>query len=231
MDGEQINQKIRYGYAKAASKLGSDFVLYRSAVPINPIQDGNIIGTVKVAPSQDWTWMKGNRPGNAIWYLCVDGQEASEPLSAQEGDYLVGMKTFFILSKEYQLPIQGVECNKIVDIRRPSQSTAAGYSPGAYAAYVEADSALIMREMPISMLLYRIGSRAESKLPTDTLQPSWICMLPNLGDVDLRTGDFMIGAPNADNLPGIVETNDRFVISGTEETEFGWRVTCMQMMN
>jgi hypothetical protein len=153
-------------------------------------------------------------------------------LSAEEGDYLIGFKTFFVLSKEYQLPMQAVECNRLVNVLRATQSTAAGYVPGSYAGYVEGDATTIMQNLPISMLLYRSGGRAESKLPTDTSQPTWMCMLPNLGDIDLRTGDFIVGSSDISlKTPGIVTTNDRFVIAGTEETEFGWRVTCTQMMN
>src|SRR5271167_4439254 len=125
MDGAGIDQKIRFGYAKAAQHLGLPFDLYRSAVPLTPIQVPNLIGSLPVIPSQDWTWMKGNRPGNAIWFICVDGQDSSYPLEAEEGDYLVGFKTFFVLSKEPQLPMQAVECNKMVNVIRPYQSTSA----------------------------------------------------------------------------------------------------------
>jgi hypothetical protein len=234
MNGEQINQKIRYGYAKAAKKLGSPYDLYRASTPFTPIQIGNFVGTLPMVPSQDWTWMKANRPGNAIWYMCIDGQDASAPLDAQEGDYLIGLKTFFVLSKEYQMPMQAVECNKLIDLIRPTQSNSAGYTPGSYAAYVEGNSDQIMQNMPISMLVAnRQGSRADSKLPTDTNQPQWLCLMPNLGDVDVRTGDIIVGLSDTDpsQMAGVVNTNDRFVVSGTEETEFGWRLTCMQTMN
>jgi hypothetical protein len=234
MDGLQINQKIRFGYEKAAAKLGEPYALYRSAIPFTPIAFGNLIGTLPMVPSQDWTWMKANRPGNAIWFVCVDGQDSSLPLSATEGDYFLGDKTFFILSKEYQLPMQAVECNKLINVLRPYQATTPGYTSGNYAGYQETQATVIMQNMPISMLINKQGSRAESKLPTDTLQPTWTCLMPNLGNVDVRTGDMVVGLSDIDSLaamPGIVATDDRFVISATEETEFGWRLTCSQMMN
>lgn len=231
MNGEQINQKIRYGYAKAAAKLGSPYELYRATTPFTPIDPDNLIGTLPMVASQDWSWMKANRPGNAIWFACIDGQESSEPLSAQEDDYLVGnYKTYFVLTKEYQLPMQVVECNKVVNIIRPFQSATAGYD-GGYAGYEEADATPLMENMPISLLINRAGRQAESKLPTDTLQPSWIALMPNIGETDLRTGDIIVGLENLDNMPGIVSTSDRFIISAAEETEFGWRLTCLQTMN
>jgi hypothetical protein len=231
MDGLQINQKIRFGYAKAAQKLGQPFDLYRSATPMTPIQDANFIGTLPMVASQDWTWMKANRPGNLTWYVCVDGQDSSDPLSAQEGDYLIGDMTFYVLSKEYQLPMQVVECNKVVNIIRPYQANTAGYD-GNYAGYLESTSTVIMENMPISILLGGRGSRAESKLPTDTDQPSWVVLLPNLGDVNVRTGDIIQGIEDITQLTaGTITDEDRFVVMGSEETEFGWRLTCHQVMN
>jgi len=219
MDGPGINQKIRFGYAKAASKLGQPFTLYRSAVPINPINSSNLIGTLLMVATLDWNWMKSNRPGNAIWWLVVDGQDSSSPLSAQEGDYLVGDKTFYILSKEYQMPMSGFECNSVIDIIRPNQSQAIGNV--GYVAYQPGTSIPIMTQMPASVLMInRQGSTAPSKLPTDTLEPSWIIQVPNLGGVFIRTGDIII-----DNY------TDEYVISVNEETEFGWRLTAQQVIN
>jgi hypothetical protein len=231
MDGLQINQKIRFGYAKAAQKLGQPFDLYRSATPMTPIQDANLIGTLPMVASQDWTWMKANRPGNSTWFVCVDGQDASAPLEAEEGDYLIGDQTYFIFSKEYQLPMQAVQCNKMITLIRPYQSNAAGYD-GNYAGYQEGTSTVIMENMPISLLLYGRGARAESKLPTDTDQPSWIGLMPNLGDINVRTGDVIQGIDDLTFLTaGTITDEDRFVVMGSEETEFGWRLTCHQMMN
>lgn len=230
MDGPQIDQKIRYGYAKAAAKLGSPYDLYRSATPLTPVQMSNLIGTLPMVASQDWTWMKGNRPGNAIWYVCVDGQEASAPLEAKEGDYLTGLKTFFILSKEYQLPMQAVECNKMINLIRPAQNIDPGYG-GQYAGYLENTSTVLMQNMPVSMLIFGSGKYAASKLPTDTKQPAWIVLLPNLGEVDIRTGDIIIGQSDVTGLSALVPNADRFVVSATEETQFGWRLTCIQEMN
>ena len=221
MDGPGINQKIRYGYSKAAAKLGKDYLLYRSATPVDPIQSGNLIGTIKMVPTVDWKWMKSNRPGNAIWWLVVDGQDVSYPLSAVEGDYLVGDNlndTYFVLSKEYQMPMSGVQCNRIVSVFRATQSTAIGNQ--GYVSYPASGTTSIMTNMPASVLKDSRGSTAESKLPTDTLQPEWLVLLPNLNDVNIMTGDFMID-----------DVGDQYVLSVNEETEFGWRLTARQVVN
>lgn len=219
MDGLQINQKIRFGYAKAAQKLGQPFSLYRASgltPSINPIVLGNLIGVLPMVASQDWTWMKANKPGNAIWFLCIDGQDSSLPLAAVEGDFLVGDHTFYVFSKEYQLPMQGMETNDVVQIERPYQSTDAGGQ-----GYAQAYSAptLLMQGMPASILMFGRGKMATTKLPTDTELPKWIIHVPNLGDVNLRTGDIVIDS-----------TNERYVLSVTENTEFGWRLTAEKMV-
>jgi hypothetical protein len=219
MDGLQINQKIRYGYAKAAKKLGKPFNLYRSPNAIDPLNPSNLIGSIKMAPSQDWTWMKANRPGNAIWYVCVDGQERTEPLSAREMDYLVDAEsTFFILSKQYQMPMQAVECNDVIRVIRPSQSLQPGKQ--GYASFTPESSEVLMDLVPCSILMNRQGQKPKTNLPTDTYQPSWLVMFPYLDSVNVRTGDVIIDS-----------TNQQYVMGVTERTDFGWRVIASQTVN
>lgn len=232
MDGLQINQKIRYGYAKAAAKLGQPFQLYRSSTPMDPLDNGNLVGTILAVATQDWSWMKSNKPGNAIWYCCVDGQDASDPLSAQENDYLVGDHTFFVLSKEYQLPMQLMDCNSLIDIKRPAQTLGDGLQ--GYGGYLSAAATVIVQNMPVSILIYGTGRTSPTKLPTDTIQPGFIVQMPNIGGVDIRTGDiiseteFVFAHAPKKNTGAIQE---QYVISATEQTEFGWRLTARQVVN
>ena len=116
------------------------------------------------------------------------------------------------------MPMSAVECNRVVDIIRPSQSIDAGNQ--GYVAYTPPTSTTIMEGMPISILKDRAGNMAESKLPTDTDQPRWIIQMPNLGGVKILTGDIMID-----------EIGDNYVISLNEESEFGWRLTAKQVVN
>jgi hypothetical protein len=217
MDGLQINQKIRFGYAKAAEKLGQPFSLYRPTTSIDPLNSVNLVGVLPAVASMDWTWMKSNKPGNAIWFLCIDGQDSSLPLAAVEGDFIVGDHIFYILSKEYQLPMQGMECNATIKIVRPTQSIAAGGQ--GYAGFEEGSSELLVSLMPASILMQGRGKNSETDLPTDTTNPNWIIMMPNYGDVHLRTGDIVI-----DN------TNENYILSVTEDTEFGWRLTAQKVV-
>lgn len=218
MDGLGINQKIRFGYHKAAQKLGQPFDLYRTALPNDPLNPANLVGNLKAVTTVDWQWMKSNKPGNAIWWILIDGRDVTFPLSAQEGDYLVGDKTYFILSKEFQMPMSAVECNRTVDIIRPYHSIDKG--PQGYSAYTQDTSETIVSKMPVSVLKLSVGRVAESKLPTDTVRPNFIIQMPNLGDVNILTGDIMID-----------EESINYVLGVTEESEFGWRMTGEQVVN
>lgn len=84
-----INQKILFGYAKAAEKLGAYFSLYRSAIPIDPIQDANFITITQMSASVSWDYMKASSYGNAVYNACLDAQAANAPNSCIVGDYLV----------------------------------------------------------------------------------------------------------------------------------------------
>jgi hypothetical protein len=218
MDGPGVDQKIRFGYYKAAQKLGKDFSLYRASNPISPIDPLNLQGVVKCAFTISWDWMKANRPGNAIWYLLTDGQESSGILNVRECDFLVDVKqTFFVLAKQYQMPMLAVECNSILRIIRPDQTLGPGIQP--YGGYLPANSQLLVDEMPASTLLDRIGSNAITKLPTDSKQSSWVILMPNIDSTDIKTGDIVID-----------ESNQQYLITLSERTDFIWRIKAMQMV-
>lgn len=216
--GDLINEKIRAGYAKAAQKLGQDFSLYRSATPINPIQSDYLVGIVKAVMTVSWNWMKPNKYGNAVWNAVIDGQLSSGNLSAQVGDYIVGDQTFFIASKQYQMPMQAVECNRTISIERPSQHTGAGYQ--GYTASTPASSEIVMTRMPVSCLKAGDNENAPTRLPTDTKQPMWIILMPNLGGVMIRSDDTIID-----------DKNQQYVVMTPELTDLGWRMTAQQTVN
>lgn len=234
MDGYQINQKVRYGYAKASYKLGINYDLYRTNnSAIDPLDPANLVGQILMQPVLEVTvagWLQANKPGNSLWKLVVDGQDSTYPLSVVVKDFLVGPDIFYVISKQNQLPVQGIECNKIVDIIRPYQYSDPG--GGGYAGYLPSTSAILMQNVPCSFLINGKGYRSPSKLPTDTIQPTWIVMIANLNQVNLRTGDIVVSKGeaslfNSGNDPVI----ENYVIIANEETEFGWRLTVSQVLN
>jgi hypothetical protein len=228
MNGVQIFQKILYGYAKAAQHLGAEFLLYRSAIPINPIAPGNLIGTILADTNVSWEYMKANFYGNAVWNLLIDAQQSSLPLAGKVGDYLVGVtdgsglpfdnSTYFIQVLDYDLPPKAIKCNQTINMIRPTSATGAGNQ--GYSSYTPATAQTIMTAMPAAVLLESKGRDAKTQLPTDTRNPAWLVLLPNLGGVNVRVGDIII-----DNM------NQNYVVHDNELTELGWRLRAEQTFN
>lgn len=228
MTPEQIHQKILFGYAKAAEKLGASFKLYRSSTPINPIQDANYITTTQMTASINWNYDKANRFGNAVWNACLDAQSANSPLSCQVGDYLIPTEgdddvisddnIYYVQSLQFDLPPQVVQCDRTIEIVRPSQETGAGNV--GYVGYLPVTSELVVQGMPCSILKINRGSDASPKLPTDAREPNWEILLPNLGGVEIRIGDMV-----NDDL------GQDYVVIINELTSLGWRLVGQQVVN
>ena len=224
MTPEQIQQKIFFGYAKAAYKLGASFNLYRSATPLNPIDEENLIGVIQMSTSVSWDYMKASKYGNSVFNACIDAQASSAPLNAQKGDYLIpfedseDQRTYFVQSLQFDLPPQVVQCNRILSVIRPSQETGPGVV--GYSGYTPGTSEVIMTGMYASVLKEGRGEAAPSKLPTDVREPNWVIYMPNLGNVPLRVGDIAI-----DDL------GQNYAIYSNELTDLGWRLSATQVIN
>ena len=77
-----------------------------------------------------------------------------------------------------------------------------------------------MTDMPASVLKVGRGMAADTKLPTDSREPMWTILMPNLGGVIIRIGDII-----TDNI------NEEYAVSENELTDLGWRITAMQVVN
>lgn len=203
----RIQDRIYYGYGKGAARLGTTYTIYRSPNAINPIQDANIIGTLLLSANVSWTYSQANKYGNAVWQLLVDGREL------QPFDYLMGKQTFFVAGMQSLLPILGVDCNRTLTIKRPTQPTGTGKGIVGYSGYDPATATTLMENCPASVLSDSRGETNPNKLPLDTKVPRLKVLLPALPGISLRIGDIIL--------------DDRGVhsaISGVELTELGWRL-------
>src|SRR5271168_2061384 len=72
MNGELLQPKIQRGYAKCAQKIGSQFMLFRSPSPINPVYQQYNIGPILMSANVSWDYMKSKRYGAAVWNLIID---------------------------------------------------------------------------------------------------------------------------------------------------------------
>lgn len=200
-----IQGKIYYGYAKAAKYIGTSYAQYRASVPFDPISSPNFLRNILMSPNVSWDYMKANKFGNSLWQIIIDGR------LTRVCDYLVGQQTFYITSQEPLLPIQGVECNDVVSVYRPTQPSGIGNI--GYVADLPTTRTTIMTNMPVSRLLVSRSDELKLKLPVDAGFPRWIIYMPNIDGAEVHINDHVT------NTMG-----EQFVVVNNEITEFGFRI-------
>jgi hypothetical protein len=210
----RVQGKVFKGYAKAASELGASYNVYRSTTGLTPIAIGNLVATVPVSASVEWTYLKANKYGNCVWQLLIDGR------IVKVGDYLVETSTinsilpstFFVMAKQELLPMLGVKCDRTVTITEPNINMSKG--PTEYGGYTKDDVTTVMQACPCAFLTAGKGEEAVAKLPTDAKLPMFFCFLPFLGSVQIKTGHIITD-----------QTNTDYIVTANELTELGWRLS------
>jgi hypothetical protein len=245
MDFATIQQKIYTGYGKAALRLGESYQIYRSSSAINPLDQSNLLGTILAGFNIDVNLYKNpNKFGNSLWNVMADGSQL------QNYDYLVAanfiglsgggnlllanggrliiqpsgdssdLKTFYVSDMQPLVPIQAVECNRIVTVIRPTQPLPAG-GPTGYGGYVQNDPStftVVMQDCPASVLQDSKGRSNPISLPTSALKAYVKVYLPFLGETFLQTGDLI----NTD-------LNVSYQIQQAELTDQGWRIIAQEL--
>ena len=212
MDGATLQQRVYYGYAKAANVIGLSFAQYRPATASTAIAAGNLLRSMPASfNAQDMAYGKPNGYGKATWYCVADGR------LLQVGDYLTGNgSTYFIAAMQPLLPMLAVECNRTVTVYRPQQQPGVGAL--GYGGNTESNQVAIVTAFPASIL---IGAKAETnavKLPGDGRSVAQVMLLPPIpGGVQIKNNDIVI-----DDLA------NRYIIFGAELTDLGWRCTVME---
>lgn len=227
MNADQINAKIYSGRAKVAQRLGFSYDVYRPVRARNPLT--NQIATIKAAfNAGDGSYKKPNMPGDSIWFGDFDGN------LTRTGDYLVGCENSrdirFIATQQSLLPILVVECNRSVRLIRAKKELSVGYVGYSGIEYgaSENDDILgvspdnnqgVFCGWPCSILFGKGQMRNPEPLPASSAeQVGWQILLPS-------------------SVPLVINTNDRFVddlgrkylVSGAEQTDIGWRIKAIEV--
>lgn len=209
MSGSQFEEVFNIGPQICGSILGSPYQQFRPSGASNPLSAGNLLAIVSAWITADAKGM-GNRPANyakPVWFGMFD------PTITQVGDYFVGpLGTFFIASQNVPQPFQVVLCNHTVTITQPSVQTAFGEQP--YGGDVQSTEIILATSWPCSMLQGTKGETGTSRLPGDVKQPWDIILLPPIPGVNLRN-----------NFIATDETGQRHIMSSTELSALGWRIT------
>ena len=174
-------------------------------------QPGNYLFTLKVSlNAEDMKYGRPNKYGKATWYALVDGTDLAV------GHYFQGPQgTFFIATMQALLPILVVQCNRVVNIFRPySQTGITGRAP--YGGNTDKKAKLLVAGRPCSILQGTKGEKGDAQLPGDVRSPWWTILIPQ-ADTDIRMDDIIKD-----------DRGVRYVVSSSELTDAGFRVTAMQ---
>lgn len=206
MDGVRLQNRVYYGYAQSALRIGLPFQQYRPMSASNPL--ATVLSTLPASfNAKDLKYGKANGYGSPVWYCLADGRVM------QVGDYFVGPSTYFIASMQPILPIQAVECNRTVTVYRPQQTPGVGAQP--YGGNTASNQTAIATGFPASILINTKADKGVAGLPGDTRLGWWNMLLPPLpGAIVIQDADVV-----QDDL------GNRYVVSDAELTDMGWRIT------
>ena len=160
----------------------------------------------------------------------------------QPGDYLSATsaagenRTLFVASLEPLQPILAISCNALVSLSRGTLATD-GRADAGYAAQPGGGSALL-DSWPASLLAGSgpPGPAAKHPLPGNPIAGGWTLLLPRsapLGGIMPAAGDRILARflPDALTLgdpsmgqPSLTDQLRRFVVTGAELGDLGWRL-------
>lgn len=207
-----ITKHVRFGYGKSASKVGVECGHYRPTSASDPLASGWPLTPIFAAFDTDFNFSfvkPSNYVGDPVYAGLFD------TTNTIVGDYIVEpqMGTFFIASQETFKAAMCISCNRVLTFTRP----AAGPSGASYyGGDVTATETPLLTRWPASV---RNGTKGEASfvnLPGDVRQPWVQILVPSVGGVQLRSGDVVV------DEQGITQ---RYILSATELTSFGYRLT------
>lgn len=223
MDAATINDRIYAGRAKAATRIGYSFNVYRPEDAYTPI--GLPIDTIPAAfNAGDNTYAKPNLYGHPIWFADLDGRRV------QPGDYLVRAddptEVYFIAAKQSLLPIIAIDCPRTVRITTPVVAAsvgAVGYS-GICDADEESSDVLgsgglaNLSPWPCSITLGKGTQAVQTGLPSGSGKGlGWQVLLPPSAPVTITAGMRLI-----DDL------GRNYDVAGAELSDLGWRLSAFE---
>lgn len=190
MDAAKAQSKIWKGYGKAALRLGSSYSHYRASSWINPIQAGNLRGTILASftpSSQDqFGYGKSVKPDDYIRNGLFD---ASGVLAR---DILVGATaTYFVAALGDLLPTTCIRCDRILSQRRQSaQTPQIGEAP--YSGVTVAGESVIASGVPGAIVKKSAATRATNITPSAAPGPTGVEIHVPLPKGSVRTGDIFV---------------------------------------
>lgn len=212
MDALQLSARVSMGNGKAAKRLGSIARHYRAVSPFGPLKK-DPLQLLSASFTTDYGYMCAARFGQAarIGIFDATGFEVSDVLVSEEE----GM--FYVAAMPLLQPILCVKAERLITLRR---TAVGGERRGLqyYGGTTAATEKTIMSDWPASILMSRSGEHSPLKLPGEPRSAWYGILMPAFKDLHIHTGDFVTD-----------DTGQRYVITGTELTDMGWRLTAMRL--
>jgi hypothetical protein len=226
VDFARIQNRIYYGYGKAAIRLGTDHSIYRSSNGVDPISSGNLLGTQKISIDADLKYNKARKSGDMMWYfLPEDGLGQNGSFALANYDYMVGPDTTYFIADidpgDRLSPPSCIECNAVASIASVTNSLTPGSN--GYQSYQPSSppSNYYLTNFPCAILQYARGYKEMSlKQPTSSGLPSYQIIVPAFDDVVIKIGDILTDT-----------TGRRMQINSAERVKraSGFRLIAMQL--
>ena len=215
MDADTIAARCRYGYGKAATKLGRPCAVYR---PIDPLSAaisqaaliGNTIAAFDTVPT--FSFQNTTKFKNRIFYGLMDAT------LLQVGDYLVcaGLTYFVATIDDIPAPMV-VRCDRSLTVSRPGAQTPGS---GFYGGDLTASETPIITSWPAALLPGTKGEKGDTNLPGDVRLP-WVQVLMPVTVPQILFADVLL-----DDLPSPY----RYIVSQVVATPLGVEITATQVL-
>jgi len=207
---------IAKGYAKAASKVGASFNLYRPSGASSPLDISRKVGTLYASftphSASGFSYKRPSDYTSSLYHGMFDTREV------EVGDYLTHATqgTWFVAGMDPIQPPLCIECQRTVTITRPSGATQVGLN--SYGGNVPETETPVMSGWPASLLDSGKGqTKKYGDLPGDVGTGIWELLLPLVPGVLVRDADIMV-----DDL------GRRYVLGSCELQDYGWRCKAVQ---
>ena len=213
MDSNQLQDKIYLGLGKTARYIGSTADAYRTLNASYPLDKQNRFLRLPVWFTSTNNAVTGtNTYGQPLWHGVFDASYT------RPGDYLVFQsKVYFIAAQEPLLPVLCVMTNRTVSISRPNVQALT--AANLYGGYTLGASTSLISGFPACVLSENKSGSPLANLPTDQALASWYVLLPAPAEILITPGDLM-----TDDL------GRNAVITGSELTSLGWRISAKMAM-
>lgn len=185
VDFARVQNRIYYGYGKAATRLGTSHAIYRSANGIDPIQQPNFLFNQLISVDENLKYTKAKKYGDMQWQFLPENG-----LLLQNYDYMVspsGIHYFIvdIIPDDRLTPPTCVECNAIISLFDLSNTLNPGGNP--YQQF-PGDKTTILSNCPAAVMQYTRMDMDNMRLPTSVKMPTYSILVPDFDDVVIKSG-------------------------------------------